>query len=270
MNDTTKNEMDLEKGNINLEFYIKSYQGRKRNSNQDGYVVKVIPPDVMKSGAKIDLEKDSFLVCIGDGVGGGQDGGEASSILVKTATYYFSSKYVQKYSKKELIEMIIQQTNKKIIQYMKLHKKDWMGTTVVIVIFEKNKLHLSWIGDSRAYVFHHDKLTILSWDHTYLWDNLKKGKITQEMAWNKRHSATLRLCLGEDLNLSIPDYIEYDIKKGDIFLFCTDGLTGDVQDKDIETILKKDISLQDKLYLLYDKAIENGSGDDITIFLCKT
>lgn len=214
-----------------------------------------------------DFENQELIAAIGDGVGGGECGDIASGIFIKNLKKYFSFLRTNYRDVDMLFSGIAIVSHKEILKYAEEHRLDFIGTTAIIALFKGNVLHLGWAGDSRAYLFRNDKLEMLSRDHSPLWDRLKKGEISENEAWEMRHSATLNRCLGDDLLSPIPDYKRFDIKRGDIFLLCSDGLTSEMKDDMIEKILKSGLNLRDTANDLLEAAIESGSKDDISIFI---
>ena len=141
-----------------------------------------------------------------------------------------------------------------------------MGTTLTLGVIKDNYLVLGHIGDSRAYLYHNDSLKQLTDDHSYVADLLKKGVITKEEAKNHPKKNMLLRALGLEEDIEI-DILDYDLVSGDLLLFCSDGLTNMKSDEEIESVLGKNLSLQEEADLLSSKANEAGGYDNITAVL---
>ena len=143
-----------------------------------------------------------------------------------------------------------------------------MGTTVVANFFYENRVCIAHIGDSRCYRFRRDKLQQLTRDHSLLQDQIDFGLITQEEARHAQHKNLLTKALGIDPIVE-PDINEYRTEAGDIYLLCSDGLCGPVEDEDIARTLADYPDIKVATSKLIERANENGGPDNVTAVLVR-
>jgi len=144
-----------------------------------------------------------------------------------------------------------------------------IGSTFVGLNIIGDCVELTNIGDSRAYLLRDGKLEQLSRDHTPTWQMMELGIITEEAARNHPHRNRLTQHLGVfPAEMVIEPYTaSLDLKAGDIFLLCSDGLTDMLDDASIKMTLDSSGSIGSKAESLFGAAIKNGGKDNITIIL---
>lgn len=212
------------------------------------------------------------IVCVVcDGIGGNKGGEIASKIAVDTISSFFEN------SKHKDIRTSIEESliiaNQNIINRSKEDfQYDKMGTTSCILVLKENKAWYAHIGDSRIYLFSKRKktLTQITKDHSLTQSLLDEGIIKEEDALNHPSKHIIIKVLGIKDNVK-PDICKNPIipSNGDIFLLCTDGLHGEISDKEIESILREKINLEQKSEKLLHAALNSGGHDNITFQLVK-
>ena len=121
------------------------------------------------------------------------------------------------------------------------------------------------VGDSRAYRIRGASIEQLSVDHTVMQELLSAGTITQaDVAEHPQRSMLTQALMGSQA-LSIALHI-FDIKDGDRFILCSDGLSGVLTDKEIKTLVKSQ-SPKDAVAALVDATYINGAPDNVTIIV---
>jgi protein phosphatase len=141
-----------------------------------------------------------------------------------------------------------------------------MGTTLAAVHFAEGAALVGWAGDSRVYRHRRGKLTQLSDDHSLLNDYLKAKRLSPEEIENFPHKHVIVRALG------MKDRVEVDVVRdlpldGDVYLVCSDGLTGMVPDDEVEEILGRAGELAHLAQLLVDRANAAGGSDNVTVVL---
>jgi protein phosphatase len=226
--------------------------GVVRSVNQDSYY--------------IDPEGRFFIVA--DGMGGHAGGQEASQMAVSEIRNYLEQKWESEESSADLLEQALINANNSILedQEKNPNRKD-MGTTVVILILREQPW-TAHVGDSRLYRFSDNKLTQVTYDHTWVAQALKSGEIKPEVAKVHPWRHVLCQCLGRK-DQQEPDINTVELKPGDVLLLCSDGLTEEVSDRLIEDYLKSDLSLEEISQNLVKSAKQAGGSDNITIILTR-
>ena len=188
---------------------------------------------------------DEFFV-VADGVGGYAAGEIASKLAVEKALESF------KKAKGEEVELeeIFKAANKEILQSAEKNP-DWvgMGTTFVVAILQLNEVTIGNVGDSRAYIISDGTLRRVSKD-----DRDTAGFLTDFFG------------IGERVRSHVS---KTEVKKGDLILLCTDGLSDFVKENVVEKILASEANLKDKAKGLIDAALQFGSTDNVTVCLIR-
>ena len=145
-----------------------------------------------------------------------------------------------------------------------------MGTTFSGFVTVDDELALAHIGDSRLYLLRDDKLTQITKDHTFVQRLVDSGRITEEEAKTHPRRSVLMRVLGDVESQPEIDTSVLETQPGDVWLLCSDGLCGYVEDIDIERILLRRTSLQGAVDSLIDKSLAHGAPDNVTVVLVET
>lgn len=145
-----------------------------------------------------------------------------------------------------------------------------LGTTFSGFLTIGDQLALAHIGDSRLYLLRDGVMKQITKDHTFVQRLVDSGRITEEEAKTHPRRSVLMRVLGDvDSNPDI-DTDVLDTREGDLWLLCSDGLCGYVEEEDIEKILLRRHSLQGAVDSLIDKALSFGAPDNVTVVLVET
>jgi len=244
--------------------------GMKRDNNEDNYLVYP--------------EQDLFAVF--DGMGGHAAGEVASGIAVREmkeffeltgkdpeATWPFKDDRSRTYDENRLVTAI-KLCNARIIEVSEQDSsKKNMGTTCVSLHFTnrngESRALVAHTGDSRVYLFREGKLKRITIDHSLVEEYLRLGKITEEEAKNFPQKNIILRALGQQRQVDV-EISAHDPRPGDIFLLCSDGLSGMVEDRILESILAKQSgNLEACAKKLLDTANANGGVDNSTVILAR-
>lgn len=137
-----------------------------------------------------------------------------------------------------------------------------MGTTVTAMSWEGDRVAIAHVGDSRAYLLREQRLIQLTKDHSFVQTLVDSGKITQEEAavHDKRNLLTKAL---DGMNPVEPDLSMREVRAGDRFLLCSDGLSGVLTPAEIQELLSKS-DPTGAVTALVEKALEAGAPDNVT------
>jgi PPM family protein phosphatase len=185
------------------------------------------------------LSERSQLFVIADGMGG-HDSGEVASMLAVQTICKVARETEKNAAGVDQIEAMLDhafQTANNTIKENAEEKGTDMGTTLVCcLLFEGKTAFVGNVGDSRCYMVRDNKLHQVSKDHSLVAKMVEKGRITAEEARNHPHSNILLRTVGTERDVDI-DIFRVDALTGDRFIMCTDGLWGEVEDRDIEAIM---------------------------------
>ena len=222
--------------------------GLKRNSNQDNYLI----------------QQDLNLFAVADGMGGHQEGDLASKMALQVIEKAFKKKQPQNLSEvpKKLIHSI-EKANQCIFNKSFLDKRELgMGTTLVLAYFFENHLFIANIGDSRLYLMQRGFLWQITEDHSLLNEQMKLGLIKEKDIKHFKYKNIIVRCLGIEKEVQC-DIYKREIKSGDRFLLCSDGLSNMLSDKEMLEVLSiKEI--KKALAQCINFAKKNGGDDNIT------
>lgn len=237
----------------------------KDQKQQSSYTIRA--EALTDKGLARENNEDSYLClpeyqlwAVADGMGGHEGGEIASAIAI-------SSLKTAVASGKDLIAAI--QYSHHAIEQAAIDGlgSKGMGSTIVAMQLMHDCYQIAWVGDSRAYLYH-SELRCLSKDHSYVQLMLDQGLITNEDAESHPYKNTITQALG---GLGKPvkvDTITGKLRQGDVFLLCSDGLSGKVSANKIEETLDDHATtLAEKANHLINKALEAGGEDNITLIL---
>ena len=215
------------------------------------------------------IDPDGRFFILADGMGGHAGGEEASRIAIEVIKEFLEEHWNAPIESYDLLEKAVYQANEGILEDQQNHpERADMGTTIVVVIFRNHETWRAHIGDSRLYRYYDGNLEQITDDHTWISQAIRAGEITSEDAKFHPWRHVLSQCLGRrDLFEGIDIHLVEDIKSGDHFLLCSDGLTEEVSDQVINEYLQKKDNLEKIANNLVEQAKDNGGSDNITVVL---
>lgn len=219
-----------------------------------------------------DNERGVFIVA--DGMGGHVAGEVASQIVTETVgpgVCKAIGNGLRAVELKTRVVELIEEANQAILQRAETEpEKRGMGTTLTLLALVPDSEYLiEQVGDSRGYLFRDGVLNQITRDHTVVQQQVDRGALTPEQARDHPLSHILTRALGTEENVQA-DIFDDSTKRGDIFLLCSDGLSGMLGDETIEAILATHTGdLQDVADALVDAANAAGGLDNITAVVVK-
>ncbi len=218
--------------------------GRARQSNEDSY-----------------LERAPLFV-VADGMGGARAGEVASAIAVETAR---SSDVGA--SPEQDLATVVHDANREIYEKAQADSEHaGMGTTFTGALVTGSEVAVGHVGDSRMYRFRDGELERLTQDHSLVEEFVRQGKLTPEEAEVHPQRSIITRALGPEPDVQV-DTFTFPARAGDIYLICSDGLTGMVSEDEIAEIVGAGPNLGASAKRLIDTANRNGGRDNITVVL---
>lgn len=234
--------------------YSSTNVGKVRDENQDSI------------GFSKSENGDIFVVC--DGMGGHAGGQTASSIAVDSIMEYMNTEIYPDI--KEAMSNSIKYAHSKIREAADADPKlKGMGTTVVMLVIKEDKAYISHVGDSRIYLLSDNKLYRLTKDESYVQMLIDREVINEEEAETHPRKSELLQAMGTKEKV-FPVVAEEAIlpKNGDVFLLCSDGLSGMVNDLTIQATIKNtEKSIKERGDELMQLALNAGAKDNVSIHL---
>jgi serine/threonine protein phosphatase PrpC len=143
-----------------------------------------------------------------------------------------------------------------------------MGTTLVALIAEDRHVWMLNVGDSRGYRLRHRRLEQITRDHSLVDEQVRQGHISRAEALRSPLRNVITRALGTQVDVT-PDTFALEPEPGDLFLLCSDGLTRELDDGLIESLLSDDLPLEKLCEQLIKAANKAGGQDNITCLLLR-
>lgn len=225
----------------------KTDTGKTRDSNEDAYLA------------------DFPVYAVADGMGG-HAAGEVASRLAINVLEANRTKLLKSRKPLELLKIVFEHANKKIIEKSSEIAAFGMGTTLTAAFIRKNKVYIAHAGDSRMYIANGPKLTQITYDHSLVQELVRAGRLSPEEANSHPNRNIITKALGIAPELK-PDLLSTTLKPGDKILIVSDGITSMISDKQIINSLTKDLPPADTCDELIAKANGKGGLDNSTAVL---
>jgi protein phosphatase len=242
---------------MNYTFCTKTDPGRARENNEDS----------------VAFDDATRLGVLADGMGGYNAGEIASGMataFIKSEMARWLSEIGKNAKSKEIrraLEICVDNANRSIFNAANSNSQySGMGTTLVVAVFQGEKIMLGHIGDSRCYRLRDGDFQQITKDHSLLQEQIDAGLLTVEQAATSSYKNLVTRALGVDDTVSL-DLNEYDVQPGDLYLMCSDGLTDMVPDAEIASILQGQSVIEQKSEQLITAANEHGGRDNISVLL---
>lgn len=245
-----------------------SDRGLKRSHNEDS--LSVVP--------------DLGLFIVADGMGGHNAGEVASRQAIESIVEYLRMAQTEDGESTSPLPFNpdLSDTENRIVTAVKLANRDvcklsmehpeynGMGTTLVGMLLDppNEGISIAHVGDSRCYLLRGGRLGKVTHDHSWVEEQLQRGIITPEEAKNHRWKNVITRALGNKLDVEV-DVQTQKVQDNDIYLLCSDGLSGMVEHDELERILVSNPDLEISAQELIRSANENGGHDNISLILVR-
>ncbi|MBC7724169.1 MAG: Stp1/IreP family PP2C-type Ser/Thr phosphatase [Burkholderiaceae bacterium] len=209
----------------------------------------------------------SSLFVVADGMGGHAGGDVASAMAIKrimlTDTTYNSAQDAE-----FALQSALLAANALLAETVFDHQElTGMGTTVSAIMLVGTELAIAHIGDSRIYLYRDDTITQVTADHTFVQRLVDSGRITpEEAAVHPRRSVLMRVLGDVDSSPEI-DTTVHDVRPGDRWLLCSDGLSGYVSDEKMHLVLSTVPDPDAAAQRLVKESLDQGAPDNVTVVL---
>lgn len=250
---------------MEVKAYGLTHVGRQRQHNEDAFLVS----------------DEGKLFLVADGMGGHAAGEIASRIAVDSISEFILHTKEDDGTWPHAYDEHLRRSTNRLMTALKLAntrvleamRKDarlrGMGTTVVACLADENTMSVAHVGDSRAYLIRGGQLSRLTNDHSWVFEQVQAGMLTEAEAEKHPLRNVITRALGGALQVT-PDAAEVDAQEGDVFLLCSDGLTGMVPETEILRLVHENASdLEKACQQLIDMANERGGLDNVTAVLVK-
>jgi len=209
------------------------------------------------------------LIAVADGMGGHAAGEVASRIAVEVLQSLLPSLVSEEIDEDSVEDLLMHSLHSVDSEISLVTEEDvekrGMGTTLTALLIRDKYISLLHVGDSRCYRLRGNTLEQLSNDHTVIQELLDQGAISPAEAVEHPQRSMLTQALRGDGDVT-PVLQMYEIKKGDRYLLCSDGLSGVLTEKEIKIGLKKS-DKDEAVKFLVDATYVNGAPDNVTVLI---
>lgn len=243
-----------------------THVGRQRQHNEDAFLVA----------------GDAKLFLVADGMGGHAAGEIASRIAVDSISEFilhtkeddgtWPHAYDEHFSRTtNRLMAAVRLANTRVLEAMKKDARlRGMGTTVVACMADEENVSVAHVGDSRAYLIREGQLSRITNDHSWVFEQVQAGMLTEAEAEKHPLRNVITRALGGALQVT-PDASEIHAQAGDVYLLCSDGLTGMVPEVEIlRVVTASNGDIEKACQQLIDAANERGGLDNVTAVLVRT
>lgn len=233
--------------------------GRVRENNEDKYEFFVSEdPRVLAGKGAV------YLVC--DGMGGHAAGQIASELAAKTFIDVYLNHPGE--SPTAAMQTAVVAANRWVFENAKNNpQRKGMGTTLSALILRQDEAYTVQVGDSRVYRLRDDVLEQLTHDHTWTDEAIRAGMISPEDAKTHQYRHVITRAVGTEASVA-PDIATHDLREGDAFLVCSDGLLNHVEDEAIGDVLRQQAPAE-ACWRLVSLALQGGGSDNTTVLIVR-
>jgi serine/threonine protein phosphatase PrpC len=264
-------------GEVIVHVVARTDVGRTREHNEDAFAVA----DLSTEGTP--AEADAFthpagargaLFMVADGMGGAAAGEIASAMAVEIVvgemrTNWIVSETADADTFVRSIKQATKSANEHINSFAASHPEyRGMGTTATVAGFLGDTLYLAQVGDSRAYLVRNGAAQQITKDQSLMQKLIEAGELTEEEAAQSERRNIILQALGPEPIIKV-DLTHQVVRRGDLLVLCSDGLSGQVTKDEIGVIVSEAPDLAEACKRLIDRANESGGPDNITVIVAR-
>lgn len=268
-----------------LDMFGITHPGLKRENNQDHFLLATVHAEISVLGSslagldQLPLRGNRLgtVILVADGVGGTSDGGAAAQLATQTVMQYVASS-LRCYHEigrgndpaflESLREAAFRAHEAVLAEAASRADRCSLATTMTLGIAVWPWLYVVQVGDSRAYIHTHGKLRQVTRDQTMAQEMLDVGVLNAEDAKRSPLKDILSSAIGAADATPVVSRVDVS-ERGCVLVFCTDGLTKHVSDKEIESFCARGLPAEQLGRRLVDLALERGGSDNITIVVAQ-
>ncbi len=210
--------------------------------------------------------EDCFLAAVSDGMGGHAAGETASRLSIETLYRLLSSPGAHDESD---LRAAFSEANRVVCSEAEANPAySGMGATLVAALLTPAGFYAANVGDSRLYLYDGKTLRQITHDHSFVAELVRRGIITKEEARTHPRRNLITRSIGSEPEVNV-DLFDCSWNAGDILLLCSDGLCGTLLESEMADILNHIHDLDTACSVLIERALQQGSSDNITVVLAQ-
>jgi PPM family protein phosphatase len=255
---------------LDLTVFAVTDVGRVRANNEDAFVVSELagaePIHSMSAPVSLRVEDRGVLLAVSDGMGGEQAGEVASALALSALRRGMST--VVASSAEAALRDCVESANREVWTAAQEAGREGMGATLTAVLLQGGYAYVAEIGDSRAYLLRGRRLKQLTHDQSYVQRLVDFGVLNRRQANRSEYRNVILQAMGAQPTVVVA-LNRLRLRRGDRLLLCSDGLSGQVDDDDMQRILLATPGLAAACRRLLERALSRGGDDNITIVLAE-
>ncbi len=232
-------------------------KGCVRKMNQDAYEIR-------------QLDRDTLLCVVCDGMGGAKSGNVASSLAVDVFSQEIQRTWIPNMEwdrADQMLKNAVKLANFTVYdQAAQFEEFSGMGTTLVAAFLRGRKVSFVNVGDSRAYVINAKGIRQITRDHSVVQMMVDRGELTPETAKHYPGKNLITRAVGTEMTVLV-DIFRQELNRGDFLLLCTDGLSNLLDDQEILFEVVHGVNKERCCQRLLDIAVSRGASDNVTCVL---
>ena len=243
-----------------LEYASLTDVGLRRGNNQDSCAVAV-------AGDELDWQRRGHLFMVADGMGAHAAGELASKKACESLPHTYRKMLDR--SPAEALNLALHTANSTIHERGQANAEfQGMGTTCSVLVLLPNAALVGHVGDSRVYRLRGEKFEQLTFDHSLVWEMMAAGQMPRGEVANFIPKNIITRSLGPRPDVQVDLEGPYALELGDTFLLCSDGLSGQLKDEELGSLLLA-LPPEDAVRAMVDMANLRGGPDNITAIVVR-
>lgn len=262
-------------GEVRLKLFARTDVGQIREHNEDNFLVADLTRrsrGLLEANRSAALGMHGSLFAVCDGMGGAAAGEIASQLAVDIIYERMidqlddTAPVVRDEIARRLVRAV-ESAGLRIFQEAKLDRtRRGMGTTVTAAALVDDHLFLAQVGDSRGYILRDGNLVQVTRDQSLVNQLIEAGQLTEEEAETFEHNNIILQALGTSDTVQV-DLTFVELRRGDVLLLCSDGLSGMVRFDEIRETLRTVPDPLEACKTLTERANQAGGHDNITVIV---
>lgn len=249
---------------VTLTVFGKTHPGRVRTANEDAFVVADLTTTDrvhwMERSVALDARERGILIAVSDGMGGAQAGEVASTVALHKVRMGMNAGSAAGAS--DALKTSVERANRSVWDLAHATGRQGMGATLTALLVHDVFAYIAEIGDSRAYLLRNGRFLQLTHDQSYVQELVDLGELTREQAGESDYKNIILQAIGLKAEVDVA-MSRVELRRGDRFLLCSDGLSNEVSDADMRQIMQG-ATPEAVCMALVDTANERGGEDNIT------
>ncbi|HSO33489.1 MAG TPA: Stp1/IreP family PP2C-type Ser/Thr phosphatase, partial [Labilithrix sp.] len=259
---------------VRVKLFARTDVGQVREHNEDNFLVADMSRrsrGLLEANRATAIGPQGAVFAVCDGMGGAAAGEIASQLAVDIIYERLVDALGDRaLTRDELARRLVRAVESAGLRIFHEAKADrsrrGMGTTVTAAALVDDVLFFAQVGDSRGYILRGDTLVQVTRDQSLVNQLIEAGQLTEEEAETFEHNNIILQALGTSDTVQV-DLTYAELRKGDILLLCSDGLSGMVRYEEIRELLKSSVEPLDICKALTERANQAGGHDNITVIV---